>query len=79
MLERLNAEREVVYSSPERVPILKVLEELRNEGTSFALQAARPLRGLDDYMGVPSSEEDLNVLSSISAKYIYTHIKYHSS
>ena len=31
-------------------PILRVLKSLRNEGTAFALQAARPSHGWDDYV-----------------------------
>ena len=42
-LERLTAEREVAGSIPGAGPLL------RNEGTSFALQAARPSRGSDDH------------------------------
>ena len=34
--------------------ILKVLKQLRNEGTLFALQTARPSRGLDDHIKWPS-------------------------
>ena len=47
-VERLAAEREVAGSIPGAGPLLRFLKWLRNEGTSFALQAARPLRGLDD-------------------------------
>ena len=42
-LERLTAEREVAGSIPGAGPLL------RNEGTFFALQAARPSRGSDDH------------------------------
>ena len=42
-LERLTAEREVAGSIPGAGPLL------RNEGISFALQAARPSRGSDDH------------------------------
>ena len=42
-LERLTAEREVAGSIP------GVGSLLRKEGTSFALQAARPSRGSDDH------------------------------
>ena len=42
-LERLTAEREVAGSIPGAGQLL------RNEGISFALQAARPLRGSDDH------------------------------
>ena len=44
-LERLTAEREVAGSIPGAGP----LPVLRNEGISFALQAARPSRGSDDH------------------------------
>ena len=47
---RLTAEREVAGSIPGAGPLLKVLKWLRNEGTSFALQAARPSRGSDDHV-----------------------------
>ena len=43
-LERLTAEREVAGSIPGAGTLL------RNEGTSFALQAARPSRGSDDHV-----------------------------
>ena len=43
-LERLTAEREVAGSIPGAGPLL------RNEGISFALQAARPSRGSDDHV-----------------------------
>ena len=49
-VERLTAEREVAGSIPGAGPLLKVLKWLRNEGTSFALQAARPSRGSDDHV-----------------------------
>ena len=49
-VERLTAEREVAGSIPEAGPILRVLKQLRNEGTSFAQQAARPSRGSDDHV-----------------------------
>ena len=49
-VERLTAEREVAGSIPGAGPLLRVLKWLRNEGTSFALQAARPSRGLDDHV-----------------------------
>ena len=46
--ERLIAERKV--SIPGFGPILRVLRnDLGNEGTPFALQAARPSRGSDDH------------------------------
>ena len=41
-VERLTAEREVAGSILGAGPILKFLKQLRNEGTPFALQAARP-------------------------------------
>ena len=46
----LTAEQEVVGSIPGVRPILRVLKSLRNEGTAFALQAARPSHGWDDYV-----------------------------
>ena len=49
-VERLTAEREVAGSIPGAGPLLRVLKWLRNEGTSFALQAARPSRGSDDHV-----------------------------
>ena len=49
-VERLAAEREVAGSIPGAGPLLRVLKWLRNEGTSFALQAARPSRGSDDHV-----------------------------
>ena len=47
-VERLTAEQEVTGSIPEARPLLRVLKQLRNEGTPFALQAAGPSCGLDD-------------------------------
>ena len=47
-VERWTAEQEVAGSIPGAGPILTVLEQLRNEGTSFAQQAAGPSRGSDD-------------------------------
>ena len=49
-VERLTAERVVAGSIPGAGPLLRVLKWLRNEGTSFALQAARPSRGSDDHV-----------------------------
>ena len=49
-VERLTAEQEVVGSIPGAGPILRVLKSLRNEGTAFDLQAARPSRGSDDHV-----------------------------
>ena len=49
-VERLNAERDVTGSILGARPILRVLKILRNEGTSFALQAARSWRGSDDHV-----------------------------
>ena len=49
-VERLTAEREVAGSIPWAGPLLGVLKWLRNEGTPFALQAARPSRGSDDHV-----------------------------
>ena len=48
-VECLTAEREVAGLIPRAGPLLRVLKWLRNEGTSFALQAARPLRGSYDH------------------------------
>ena len=49
-IERLIAERKVAGSIPGVGPILRVLRnDLGNEGTPFALQAARPSRGSDDH------------------------------
>ena len=48
--ERSTAERKVAGSIPEAGPILRVLKELRNEGTPFARQVARPSRGSDDHV-----------------------------
>ena len=50
-VERLIAERKVAGSIPGVGPILRVLRnDLGNEGTPFALQAARPSRGSDDHL-----------------------------
>ena len=49
-VERLTAERELAGSIPGVRPILRVLKQLRNEITSFALQMARHLRGSDDHV-----------------------------
>ena len=49
-VERSTAEREVAGSIPWVGPILRVLNKLRNEGTTFALQMARPSRGSDDHV-----------------------------
>ena len=49
-VERLTAEREVVGSIPGVGPILRVLNKLRNDGNTFALQMARPSRGSDDHV-----------------------------
>ena len=38
-----------LHDSCEARLILRVLKELRNEGTAFALQTARPLCGSDDH------------------------------
>ena len=48
LVERLTTEREVAGSIPGVGPILRVLNKVRNEGTTFALQMARPSRGSDD-------------------------------
>ena len=45
-VERLNAEREVAGSILWAGAVLR----LRNEGTPFALKAARPLRSSDDHV-----------------------------
>ena len=49
-VERLTAEWKVAGSIPGAGPLLRVLKWLRNEGTSFALQTARPSRGSDDHV-----------------------------
>ena len=49
-VECLTAEQEVVGSITGAGPILRVLKSLRNEGTAFALQAARPSDGSDDHV-----------------------------
>ena len=49
-LELLTAECEVVGSIPVAGPILRVLEQLRNKGTAFAMQKARPLRGSHNHV-----------------------------
>ena len=49
-IERFTAKREVAGSIPGAGPLLRVLKWLRNEGTFFALQAARPSRGSDDHV-----------------------------
>ena len=51
-VERLTAEREVVGSIPGVGLTLMVLKWLRNEGTVFALQMARPSRGSDDHVKI---------------------------
>ena len=50
LVECLTAELEVAGSIPGAGPILRVLKQLRNEGNTFALQMARPSRGLDDHV-----------------------------
>ena len=45
LVERLTAERQVAGSIPRAGPTVRVLKWLRNEGTAFALQTARPSRG----------------------------------
>ena len=49
-VERLTAEREVAGSITGARLLLRVLKWLRNKGTSFALQAAKPSRGSDDHV-----------------------------
>ena len=44
-VERSTAEWEVAGSIPRAGPILGVLKQPRNEGTSFALQTGKPSRG----------------------------------
>ena len=46
----LTAEQEVVGSNPGVGPILRVLKQLGNEGSAFALQMARLSCGLDDHV-----------------------------
>ena len=50
LVECLTAEQEVTASILWVRPILRVLKQLRNEGNTFALQMARPSRGLDDHV-----------------------------
>ena len=47
-VERSTAEREVAGSIAGARPILRVLKQLRNNGTSSALLTGRPSRGSDD-------------------------------
>ena len=49
-IERLTTERKVAGSIPGAGPLLGVLKCLKNEGTAFALQMARPSRGSDDHV-----------------------------
>ena len=49
-LEHLTTMREVAGSIFGAEPILRVLKYLGNESTSFALEAARPSRGSNDYV-----------------------------
>ena len=49
-VEHLTAEREVAGSIPGAGPLLKVLKELRNEGTLFSQATTRPSRGSDDHV-----------------------------
>ena len=49
-VERLTGEQEVAGSIPRTESILRVLKCLRNEGTAFTLQMARPSRGSDDHV-----------------------------
>ena len=71
-VERLIAERKV--SIPGFGPILRVLRnDLGNEGTPFALQAARPSRGSDDHVtAVPSPVGDVNIVSPVSTSVLNT-------
>ena len=50
------------------IPILRVLKQLRNEGTSSALQTAGPSRGSDHHveMAVPSPVGGVKIVSPIS-------------
>ena len=50
IVERFITMREVVDSFMLAEPIVKVLKLLRNDGTAFALQTARPSRGSDDHV-----------------------------
>ena len=50
LVERLIAEREVAGSIPGTGLTLRVLKSLRNEGTAFVLQMARPSRCSDDHV-----------------------------
>ena len=47
VVERLTAERDVAGSIPGAILTLKHLKWLRNEDNPFALQMARPSRGLN--------------------------------
>ena len=49
-VERLTEEHEIAGSIPVAGPTLRVLKWLRNEGTAFALQMARPSCGSDDHV-----------------------------
>ena len=61
LVERLTAERRVTGSIPGIGPTLRVLKWLRNEGTTFALQMARPSRG-----SVPPPRGDVKNSAPIS-------------
>ena len=66
-VECLTAERGIAGSIPGAGPILGVLKCLRNVGTPFALQMARPSRGSDDYvkLAVLSPVGDLTIVSQL--------------
>ena len=69
MVKCLTVEKEVAGSIPATTRlILGVLKSLRNEGTSLALQIARPLCHSYDYttMAVLSLLGDVKILSPIS-------------
>ena len=50
LVERLTEEQEMAGPIPVAGPTLRSLKWLRNEGTAFALQMARPSRGWDDHV-----------------------------
>ena len=79
-IERLTTEQKVVGSILGAGPLLGVLKWMRNKGTAFALQMARPSRGLDDHVKRRQASPAGDVKNSglnyyLSAKYIDTQIK----
>ena len=68
-VERLTAEREVAGWIPGTGSTLRVLKQLRNKGTAFTQQMARPSHDLDDHVkwrSVPSPVGDVKIVSPIS-------------